>query len=137
MKTAQEVASKFAQRAAAASSDYAEGARSTEKNWQQATVAAAEVHKAATLEALNRGAFAKGVQAAGNSAWQEGIETKGVGRFAEGVSGAAGKYAENSARYDGARQAAKGMPRATKGSPQNLQRVAAVVAAQRKVKTGV
>lgn len=136
MKTAQEVSNKFVQRASAASGDYVEGARSTEKNWQQATAAAAEVHKAATMEALNRGAFAKGVQAAGNAAWQQGIETKGSTRYAEGVSTSASKYAENSARFDAARQAAKGMPRQVKGSPANLQRTAAVVAALRKVKTG-
>lgn len=136
MKSAQQVAEKYATRASAASGDYVDGARTTTKDQNAAAIAAAEIHKAATMAALNDGRYAAGLRKAGKQAWLDGVERKGGNRYGEGVSQAAPTYASESARYDGARSAAASLPRGVKGSPQNLQRVAAVVAAQIKVKTG-
>lgn len=137
MKDAQSVAAKFAQRGAAASSEYVEGAKNTDKDWQQRTVAAGQNYRTAVTEAASRGAFEKGVAAAGTQAWREGVTEKGGARFASGITAGATKYATNSAKFDGARKAAAGLPRSVKGSPQNMQRVQAVVSALRKQKTGV
>lgn len=136
MRTAQQSAEKYASRAAAASGDYVDGAQSTSKDQAAAAIAAAEIHKQATMAALNEGRYARGLQRAGKQKWLQGVVEKGAGRFAEGVSQAAGSYASESARFDSARGAAASLPRGIKGSPQNLQRVAAVVNAQIKAKNG-
>ena len=136
MKTAQQVAEKFASRASAAAGDYVSGVENTTKDQAARAIASAEIHKQATMAALNEGRYAKGLQKAGNQAWKDGVRKKGGSRFGEGVAGASAKYATNSAVYDGARGAAASLPRGLKGSETNLARVKAVVMAQRTVKMG-
>jgi len=129
-KSASSVAEKYASRASAASGDYVEGARTTTKDQAAAAIAAASIYAQATQAAIQDGRYAKGLQRSGKAKWLEGVTTKGGNRYGEGVSGAASEYAEQSGKFDSARNAAANMPRGIKGSPQNLQRVAAVVAAQ-------
>jgi hypothetical protein len=136
MKTASQSAEKYASRAAAAAGDYVAGAASTTKDQAAAAIAAAAIYGQATQQAITDGRYAKGLQKSGKSKWLNGITTKGGGRFAEGVGAAGPSYATESARFDTARGAAASMPRGIKGSPANLQRVAAVVAAQIRVKQG-
>ena len=136
MKTAQQSAEKYASRASAASGDYVEGARTTTKDQNAAAIAAAEIQKQATIQALNDGRYVSGLRKAGKQKWLDGVTNKGSGRYGEGVSQAAPSYATESARFDSARGAAGNLPRALKGSPQNLQRVQAVVTALIKTKTG-
>lgn len=136
MKTAQQAAEKFASRASAASGDYGKGARETTKDQASLAIAAADIHKAATMEALNAGRYAKGLQKSGKQGWLNGITSKGENRYSEGVMVAGPKYAANSAPYDSARNAAAGMPRGMKGSAANLNRVKAVMDALRAAKVG-
>jgi hypothetical protein len=136
MKSAAQSAEKYASRAAAAAGDYVSGAQSTTKDQAAAAIAAAGIYAQATQAAITDGRYAKGLQKSGKSKWLSGITAKGGGRFAEGVGAAGPTYATESARFDTARGAAASLPRGIKGSPANLQRVAAVVAAQIKVKQG-
>lgn len=136
MKSAQQSAEKYASRASAAAGDFVAGAQSTSKDQAAAAVAASAIYAQATQAAIADGRYARGLQKSGKAGWLKGITEKGGNRYAEGVSQAAPDYATESARFDGARGAASSLPRGIKGSPQNLQRVAAVVAAQIKVKTG-
>lgn len=136
MKTAQQVAEKFAQRASGASGDYLQGVLTTDKDQNARAIAAADVHKQATIESLNRGDYAKGLRRAGKQAYLEGVQKVGQGRYSEGVVNSATSYAEGSAAFDSARNAAASLPRGPKGSPANIQRVTAVVTALRKAKTG-
>lgn len=136
MKSAQQSAEKFTQRASAASGDYVDGARTTTKDQSAAAIAAAQIYAQATQAAITDGRYASGLQKAGKAKWLRGVTEKGGNRYGEGVSQAGPAYATESARFDGARAAAQSLPRGVKGSPQNLQRVAAVVSAQIKAKTG-
>jgi hypothetical protein len=136
MKTASQSAEKYASRAAAAAGDYVSGAQSTTKDQAASAIAAASIWGQATQAAIADGRFAKGLQKSGKSKWLAGITSKGGGRFGEGVATAAPTYATESARFDSARGAASSLPRGVKGSPQNMQRVSAVVAALIKAKTG-
>ena len=136
MKTAQQSAEKFASRAGAAGLDYLKGAQETTKDQAARAIAAAEVHKQATMEALNAGRFAKGLQKSGRQGWLDGVQKKGASRYPEGVSAGAAKYATNSAPYDTARNAAASLPRGIKGSATNMARVTAVVNALRAAKVG-
>ena len=134
MKTAQQSAQKFADRAASSVGTYLEGVSMTTKDQAAAAIAAAPIYAQAVQAAVTRGAFQKGLQKSGKSGWQKGVADKGGNRFAEGVGQAGPKYATNSAPFDSARSAASSMPRGLKGSPQNLQKVATVVSALIKAK---
>lgn len=134
MKTAQASAQKFADRAAASTQTYTDGVAQSTKDQAAAAIAAASIWAQATAAAAARGSFAKGLQKSGSAGWKKGVAEKGGGRYGEGVSGAGPKYATNSAPFDSARNASASMPRGLKGSPQNLQKVATVVAALVKAK---
>ena len=130
MKSAGQVADKYASRASAASGDYVDGARTTTKDQAAAAIASAAIYAQATQAAITEGRYAKGLGRSGKQKWLEGVTGKGGNRYGEGVSQAAPAYATQSAKFDSARGAASSLPRGIKGSPQNLQRVQAVVAAQ-------
>ncbi len=138
MKQASEAVVKWQSRAAGAGGDYAEGARTTDKDQAQRAIAAKAVYQQALTESFGRDAYAKGLQKSGKQGWLTGIEQKGAQNFSTGVSAeiARSKYVTNSSRYDGARKAADSLPRGARGSAQNLNRVAAVANALRAVKVG-
>lgn len=138
MKSANEAVTKWQTRAGSASGDYAEGARSTDKDQAQRAIAAKGVYQQALTESFSRDAYAKGLSRSGKGGWLAGVEQKGQQNFSTGVSAdiARNKYVQNSSKYDSARKAADGLPRAARGNPANLNRVAAVAAALRAVKVG-
>lgn len=136
MKTAQQSAQKFVDRAGAASQDFVSGAEQTTKDQSAAAIAAAPNYVAGVQAAITRGAYAKGLQQSGKAGWLKGIREKGANRFAEGVASGASKYAQNSGKYDGARSAAEALPRGPKGSEANFARAKAVGLALRKAKIG-
>lgn len=135
-KTAAEVAQKWANRAQGASGDYSDGVRTTDKDQAARAIAAKANYQQALQESFGRDAYAKGLQKAGSQKWREKSVSLGGQRYGGGVADAVDDYTQGSARFDGARRAADTLPRGVKGSPQNLQRVSAVVTALRKVKTG-
>lgn len=136
MKSAQSVAEKFVNRAAAASGDYVKGAQETTKDQAAAAIAAKGIYQQALTASFARDAFAKGLGKSGKAGWLNGVQKKGESRFAEGVAVSSGKYATESGKYDTARNAASSLPRGLKGSQTNLARVSAVVAALRTAKVG-
>jgi hypothetical protein len=136
MKSAQQSATKFVERAGAASQDYVTGAESSNKDQAAAAIAAAPNYQAGVTAAIARGAYQKGLQTSGKAGWLQGVRTKGQNRFAEGVSAGAVKYATNSGKYDSARSAADSLPRGPKGSEANYARAKAVGQALRKMKVG-
>lgn len=136
MKSASQSASKFVERAGAASGDYVSGAQSTSKDQAAAAIAGANNWKAGLTAAMTAGRYEKGLQTSGKAGWLKGITEKGANRFAEGVASGASKYATNSGKYDGARGAASSLPRGPKGSEQNFARAKAVGQALRAAKVG-
>lgn len=136
MKSAQSVGQKFVERAGAASGDYVKGARETSKDQAALAIAAVPRMKLALNKAIDSGRVAKGLQKSGKGGWLSGVTSKGEERFGPGVAVSMGKYVQNSAPYDSARNASASMPRGEKGSATNIAKVSAVVAALRTVKTG-
>ena len=136
MKSANEAVGKWQNRAGAASGDYAEGARTTDKDQAQRAIAAKTVYQNALTESFGRDAYAKGLTRSGKQGWLQGVEQKGAQNFSTGVSAdiARNKYVQNSSKYDSARKAADSLPRQGRGSAANLARVAAVANALRAVK---
>lgn len=129
-------AQRWAQRTAAATSDYVAGVASPRQSWQAATVAAAPAHKAAITEALARGAFEKGVQKAGDGKWSAAAQGKGAERFGPGAAAGVGDYQQGVQKYLQVIESTPLPPRGPKGDPRNIQRVAVLAAALRKAKTG-
>lgn len=136
MKTAQQSAQKFVERAGAASQDYVSGAASTSKDQSAAAIAGKANWAAGIQAAITGGRYEKGLQASGKSGWLRGIQEKGANRFAEGVAAGSSKYAQNSGKFDSARSAADALPRGPKGSEANFLRSKTVGQALRKAKIG-
>lgn len=136
MKSASSSASKFVERAGAATGDYVTGSQQTTKDQSVNAIAAAPNYAAGVQAAITRGSYAKGLQASGKAGWLKGITEKGQNRFGEGVASGASKYAQNSGKYDAARGAADALPRGPKGSEANFARAKAVGQALRKQKIG-
>ena len=137
-KTAQQSAQKFADRAASSVGTYLEGVSMSTKDQAAAAIAAAPIYAQAVQAAVSRGAFQKGLQKSGKAGWLKGVTEKGENNYGTGVTapGSLSKYTTESSRFDSARNAASGVARGPKGSPQNLQRVSAVINALRATKIG-
>jgi len=134
MKTAQMSAQKWVDRAAVATSDYAQGVTTTNKDQSTRAIAAKKIYQDSLTASFARDAYAKGLAKSGQAGWKEGALKKGADRYAPGVSASSAKYAANSGKFDAARAASENMPRGVKGSPQNLNKVTTVVNALRAVK---
>lgn len=138
MKTAQESAAKWVERASVGGDEYLKGARSPKRSQSGAAIAAKPIMVSEFNAAATRGAIEAGLRRAGDAGWFAGVEQKGVQNYTTGIASplAQQKFIAGSGRFDAARNSAAGMPTGPKGSPQNLAKVAKVVAALRAVKTG-
>lgn len=138
MKSASVASVKWGARAAAASGDYLDGAKATDKDQAARAIAAKEVYKQALTASFGRDSYAKGLAKSGKQGWMNGVEQKGAANYGTGVSAPAAlsKYASESGKYDSARRAADGLARGPRGAAANLARVAAVANAQHAVKVG-
>lgn len=136
MKTASQSGAKFVERAGAASGDYVEGAKLTNKDQSAAAIAGKANYVTGIQQSIADGRYEKGLQESGKAGWLKGVTEKGANRFAEGVASGQAKYVTNSGKYDSARSAADSMPRGPKGSEGNYARAKAVGQALRKQKLG-
>lgn len=127
-------ADKWNRRASVAGADYERGVQNPRRSWAQAAQASDAVYRQAVTAAANAGRYGAGVRRAGEEAWRQGAVTKGVTRFPEGVAVSVGKWQEGFAPYQQAIQAITLPDRGAKGSPANLQRVAAIAQSLRQVK---
>jgi hypothetical protein len=131
IKSADVIAKKYATRGAAAGTDYAAGVANPRQDWNAATAAAASTYAAGVQQAIGNGSFVKGVNAAGTAKWQRKAQSTGAQRYGPGVQAAQGDYQNGVAPY---LQVIAGLtlpPRAPKGDPGNIQRVAAIAQALR------
>lgn len=128
-------AEKWNRRASSAGTEYSEGIASPRRPWAAATQAAESSFEQGVQAAIGRKAFGKGVSRAGDAKWRERAETLGSGRFASGVSASQDEYSKGFQKYHAVLSGLNLPPRGAKGSPANLQRVAAVATALRNAKT--
>lgn len=135
-KDAASVSAKWGRRTASAGQEYLEGVQNPRTSWSAAARAAAPAYNAGVQAAIGRNAFEKGVAAAGDTAWQAGATDKGPARFSEGVQIGTPAYQEGVAKVLQTINSTQLPPRGPTGSPQNIQRVAAIATALRKMKTG-
>ena len=120
------IAAKWSQRAQAAGADYTAGVKSPRRDWAQNTAAASDSWGQGVQTAVADGRFSKGVTKAGTPKWQTNAVNKGSTRYPQGVAVAQPTY---QAGFGPMLQVIQGVnlpPRSPRGSPANLQRVAAV-----------
>lgn len=130
------IAAKFVQRAGAAASDYSAGVKSPSKDWATAAGAAEDAYKQGVTAAAARGAFGKGVAAAGTAKWQANAVNVGAGRYPQGVANANSAYQKGFGPHLQALQSITYPPRGPAGSPSNLQRVQIVADTLHRIKIG-
>lgn len=135
VKSLDSIAAKWAARAAAAGPAYKDGV-SAATGWAAHTAAAESNWSAGVADASTNKRFSAGVNKAGDTAWQNGALNKGVSRYGPGVQVAQPKYSSGFSKYQGVLVNLTLPQRFPKGSPQNMDRVNAVVIALRKAKLG-
>lgn len=134
IKDAATVASKWAKRASAAGADYISGVNNPRTDQAAAAAAAAPLWAQAVQDAATRGAFAKGVTAAGTAKWQAASASIGAQRYPQGVNAGQSNYSAKVQPYLSVLSSLSLPPRGVKGT--NNARVQAVVDALRKAKLG-
>jgi len=136
VKSVSAAAEKWQRRAGSASDEYARGVNSTQADWAASTAAAKDAWKAGINEAQARGAFEKGVQAAGNARWKDMASKKGPSRFSEGVTVGQSDYQQGVAPFLELIARTDLPPRGATGSEGNYARVSTIGKALRGLKTG-
>ena len=99
VKSTAAVAEKWARVTPQRSEDYKMGVQAPRTPWAAAAKAGEDRYKAGVQEAAARGAYGKGVTAAGDQKWQQKALAKGPSRFAEGVALSAPDYQAGVAPY--------------------------------------
>jgi hypothetical protein len=134
IKTLEQAASKWVNRASVASGDYTQGISNPRRPWAEGSKAGKENWKAGVLAAGARDAFAKGVEKAGDAKWSAMAKAKGPSRFAEGVAISKDEWSKGFAPYRQTIESLTLPPRGTRGSVANYERSKAVGTALRAVK---
>ena len=134
VKSLSDTSSKWNRRASSATQEYSAGVASPRRSWEASTKASEKNYEAGVQAAITRKAFGKGVGAAGDSKWQSRSQELGSGRFASGVQASENAYNEGVAPYHQVLSSLTLTPRGSKGSPENLNRVAQVANALRQKK---
>ena len=136
VKSSSAVAEKWMRVTPARSADYTLGIQQPRTPWAAAAKAGEERYKAGVQEAATRGAYGKGVTAAGDQKWQSKALAKGPSRFAEGVALSGPDFQAGIQPYLDTIAATALPPRYAKGDPRNVERVKVLAQALRKRKTG-
>jgi hypothetical protein len=136
VKDAASSAAKFVARAQAAGGDYQKGVQGAGDNWQAKTAASADAYGAGVNAAISAGRFAKGVQKAGSAKYVARAAGVGAQRYPTGVGQAGPNWQNGVQPYLDTLSGLTLPPRAPRGSPNNIQRVAIIADALRKKKLG-
>jgi hypothetical protein len=123
------IGAKWARVAGASGASYEEGVKNPTGDYASGAIAANGSWKAGVVAAAGRDAFAAGVRRAGNEKWQRNAVLKGPARYGQGVMAAQPDYQAGFAVYHQVIASVQLPPRGPRRSPQNLQRVAAIVQA--------
>jgi hypothetical protein len=130
-------AKKFGTNASAGSANYATGVQA-DTSWAANTSAAATTWGQGVQQAVSSGAFAKGVNKAGQSKWQSNAVSKGQSRFQQAVSTPAAQqnWQAGFQPYATVLQSITVPPKGVKGSPQNYAIVQTIGDALHKANVG-
>jgi len=129
VKSAAEIAAKWSRVSAQRDADYKAGVSDPAVEWAKAAAAAEETYAAGVQDAISRKAFGKGVAKGGDEKWRRKTAEVGTQRWAPGIRAATGDFESGFAPFREALERVDLPPRAPRGDPRNLDRVAAVARA--------
>lgn len=121
-KPADQVVSKYTNRASVAQPEYQAGIQGAGNSYETNAVAANASYVAAVNAAAAAGRYAAGVRDKGARKWSVNSLSKGPGRFVEGVRLGAGEYSTQVAKVLATIQGVTIPPRGPTGSAGNYQR---------------
>lgn len=122
VKSASEIAEKWARVTPQRTADYEAGVRNPKKDWATETAAAAERQAEGVQQAIQEGRFQKGVEKAGTEKWQRGATTKGPQRWSQGVQVGQNDYEQGFAPFREVIANTQLPPRFPAGDPRNIER---------------
>lgn len=125
------IVAKYVQRASGAGQAYTDGVNNPRQPWAASTAASANSWSSGVQQAITDGRFVKGVNATGDSGWQTKANTIGAQRYPGGITAGQNKYSAKLQPFLQMLSTLNLPGRLPKGDPGNLQRVAAVNAAER------
>lgn len=129
IRSASDISKKWAEVTPGRATQYEQGVRNPVRDYAANAQAGSDAWKAGVQAAVARDGFKKGVAKVGTAKWQDRAIKLGPSRYGPGVQAAQGDYESGFAPY---REAIAGValpPRGPRRSPQNLQRVNAMVTA--------
>lgn len=129
IKDVSSIARKWADVTPQRSGEYERGVKNPTRDYAANAQAAESAYNAGVQAAIQNGRFKKGVARVGNVKWQSRAAELGTQRYGPGVQAAKGDYETGFAPYQNAIASAVLPPRGPRRSPQNLQRVNAIVQA--------
>lgn len=136
VKPIDQIITKWSTNAGAASQYYATGALAAGNKWAANAGQAGANWSAGVQEAVANNRFANGIAAAGPTGYTTGIQTKGVTRYAGGITAGKTAYQQGMQAVVATLQGVQLPARQPRGSPGNLQRVAAIDTALHTLRTG-
>ncbi len=122
VKAASAIAEKWQRVAPTRQQDYESGIKDPNVDWARATEGARESYEAGVQEAIQRNAFTRGVQSAGNQRWQDKTVQVGAGRWTGGIRAAATDYEKAMEPVVAVIERTVLPPRGPRGDPRNFQR---------------
>lgn len=130
------VVDKWKRRAGSAGEEYKVGVETTPASWAAASKAAAPAYATGVQEAIGRGAFAAGVEKAGDAKWKDKAANLGPMRYSQGVQASDAAYSSGVGPVLQAIGAVDLPARGATGSDANYNRVSAIGKALRMLRTG-
>lgn len=134
VKSVADIAAKWSRVSAQRDQDYKDGVSDPGVEWAKAAAAAEETYVAGVTEAAGRNAFSKGIVAAGDEKWRRKTVEIGTQRWSPGIRAAVQDFEKGFAPFREALERIELPPRAPRGDPRNLERVAAVARALAEVR---
>jgi len=126
IKSMARIRDKYARVTPGRAEDYAAGVAAPRRDWAEVTSKAEPAYKAGVQAAITRGAFGKGVRAAGTGKWATRAGTVGVERWGPGVLAAIESYESGFAPFRAVIERLTLPSRYPVGDPRNYDRVKAI-----------
>jgi len=136
IRSASEIADKWARVTPGRSTDYAAGIDKPKKDWETQTLAAEEAYEGGVQAAIAEDRFTKGVKEAGTEKWQRKARELGTVRWGPGITAARPDYQAGFAPFRDIIERTTLPPRRPKGDPANIDRVRILADALHKAKVG-
>jgi len=129
IRSASEIAEKYARVTPGRSADYAAGIDNPKADWKSQTLAAEDAWAQGVQQAASEKRFGKGVAKSGTEKWQRKAKELGTSRWGPGVSAAKDDYEAGFSPYADVIRSTTLPPRGPKGDPRNIERVAKIAMA--------